>query len=109
MIDAAFVDAPKQRNTRKENALIKEGAIPIEWCKDENKNKLAQKDTDARWTKKNNEPDWQERQLWPPAQLRTEGRQSRKVQSHIPCGTRPGHKRRWGSLDTHNWPAAGED
>ena len=57
MIDATFVEAPKQRNTREENALIKEGAIPIEWGKDdkEHKHKLAQKDTDARWTKKNNE------------------------------------------------------
>ncbi len=55
MIDATFVEAPKQRNTLEENALIKEGAIPIEWGKEENKRKLAQKDTEARWTKKNNE------------------------------------------------------
>jgi len=55
MIDATFVEAPKQRNTREENALIKEGAVPIEWGKAENKHKLAQKDTDARWTKKNDE------------------------------------------------------
>lgn len=55
MIDATFVEAPKQRNTREENALLKEGAIPIEWGKEENKHKLAQKDTEARWTKKNNE------------------------------------------------------
>jgi len=55
MIDATFVEAPKQRNTREENALIKEGAIPIEWGEEENKHKLAQKDTEARWTKKNNE------------------------------------------------------
>lgn len=57
MIDATFVEVPKQRNTREENALIKAGAIPIEWGKDdkEHKHKLAQKDTDARWTKKNNE------------------------------------------------------
>ena len=55
MVDATFVEAPKQRNTREENALIKEGAIPIEWGKEENKHKLAQKDTEARWTKKNNE------------------------------------------------------
>lgn len=54
MIDATFVEAPKQRNTREENALLKEGAIPIEWGKEENKHKLAQKDTEARWTKKNN-------------------------------------------------------
>ena len=55
MIDATFVEAPKQRNTREENALIKEGAIPIEWGTKENRHKLAQKDTEARWTKKNNE------------------------------------------------------
>lgn len=55
MIDATFVEAPKQRNTREENALIKEGATPIEWGKQENKPMLAQKDTEARWTKKNNE------------------------------------------------------
>ena len=52
MVDATFVEVPRQRNKREENALIKEGAIPIEWGKDEHK--LAQKDTDARWTKKNN-------------------------------------------------------
>ena len=52
MVDATFVEVPRQRNKREENALIKEGAVPIEWGKDEHK--LAQKDTDARWTKKNN-------------------------------------------------------
>ena len=57
MIDASFVEAPKQRNTRKENALIKENAIPIEWGKDDKTRlyKLTQKDTDARWAKKGNE------------------------------------------------------
>lgn len=51
IIDATFVPVPIQRNTREENALIKEGAVPIEWGA--KKAKLAQKDTDARWTKKN--------------------------------------------------------
>lgn len=37
-MDATFVDAPRQRNTREENA-----------------SKLRQKDTDVRWTKKGNE------------------------------------------------------
>lgn len=55
MIDATFVEVPRQRNTREENAFIKEGAVPVGWGKAENKNKLAQKDTEARWTKKNNE------------------------------------------------------
>jgi IS5 family transposase len=55
MIDATFFEVPRQRNTREENALIKADAIPLDWGKKENKNMLAQKDTDARWTKKNNE------------------------------------------------------
>jgi IS5 family transposase len=52
MVDASFVDVPKQRNTREENKQIKEGKLPSGW--DKTPNKLAQKDTDARWTKKNN-------------------------------------------------------
>lgn len=51
IVDATFVTVPVQRNSREENALIKEGAVPVEWGK--NPHKLAQKDTDARWTKKN--------------------------------------------------------
>lgn len=53
MIDASFVDAPRQRNNREENKHIKEeGTAPDEWK--DNPHKIAQKDTDARWTKKNN-------------------------------------------------------
>jgi transposase, IS5 family len=52
MVDASFVEVPKQRNTREENKEIKEGKVPESW--QENSHKLAQKDTDARWTKKNN-------------------------------------------------------
>ena len=48
MVDATFVEVPRQRNNREENALIKEDAVPIEWGK--STHKLAQKDTDARWT-----------------------------------------------------------
>ena len=51
MIDATFVEAPKQRNPREENALIKADAVPIDWTQ----NKRCQKDVDARWTKKNDE------------------------------------------------------
>ena len=54
IIDASFVEVPKQRNTRDENDDIKNNKIPEEWKKEENKNKLAHKDLDARWTKKNN-------------------------------------------------------
>lgn len=55
IIDATFVDVPRQRNSREENKKIKEGEIPEEWNKPENAAKLAQKDTDARWAKKNDE------------------------------------------------------
>ncbi len=55
IVDATFVEAPRQRNSREENATIKEGNIPQEWEKDGNCNKLRQKDTEARWTTKRNE------------------------------------------------------
>ena len=53
IVDATFVDAPRQRNSRDENKKVKNGEIPEEWA--ENKAKLAQKDIDARWAKKANE------------------------------------------------------
>jgi len=55
IIDASFVDVPRQRNTREENKTIKEGKIPEGWQAPENANFLEQKDTDARWAKKGNE------------------------------------------------------
>jgi len=55
IVDASFVDVPRQRNTRKENETIKDGGIPEEWQTSEQKAKLEQKDTDARWAKKNDE------------------------------------------------------
>lgn len=51
IIDATIVQVPKQRNSKDENDKIKEGTIPEEW--ENNPNKLSQKDTDARWIKKN--------------------------------------------------------
>ena len=52
MVDASFVEAPRQRNSREENKHIKEtGTAPKAWG--EKPHKLRQKDTDARWTKKN--------------------------------------------------------
>ena len=53
IVDASFVDVPKQRNNREENAQIKAGEIPERF--QENAHVKAQKDTDARWTKKNQE------------------------------------------------------
>ncbi len=53
IVDASFVEAPRQRNTREENELVKEGAVPKQWTK--KPAKLRQKDIDARWTQKNDE------------------------------------------------------
>ena len=53
IIDAAFAQAPRQRNTREENEKIKNGQTPERWKEPEQKAKRSQKDTDARWTKKN--------------------------------------------------------
>jgi IS5 family transposase len=50
IVDASFVEAPRQRNSKEENDKIKNNTIPEEW--QENPNKFCQKDTDARWTKK---------------------------------------------------------
>ena len=52
IIDASFIEVPKQRNSRAENAEIKFGNTPESFK--ENSNKKSQKDLDARWTKKNN-------------------------------------------------------
>ncbi len=58
IIDATFVDVPKQRKIREENADIKKGAVPLSFAKKNKKgrqSKLSQKDTDARWMTKNSE------------------------------------------------------
>jgi IS5 family transposase len=55
IIDATFVDVPKQRNSRTENKTIKGGETPEEWERPEQRYKKAQKDTDARWVTKNGE------------------------------------------------------
>lgn len=51
IVDASFVNVPRQRNTRQENEQIKEGTKPEDW----DDAKASQKDLDARWTKKNDE------------------------------------------------------
>lgn len=53
IVDASFVNVPRQRNSREENTTIKEGKIPPSF--EDNPAMKAQKDCDARWTKKNGE------------------------------------------------------
>ena len=58
IVDASFVDVPRQHNTREENADIKKGATPLEFGKKDkngNRSKLSQKDTDASWMTKGGE------------------------------------------------------
>ena len=57
MIDATFVEVPKQRNSREQNATIKAGGIPDAWQRDDpaTVNPRRQKNTDARWAKKGDE------------------------------------------------------
>ncbi|MDZ7753209.1 MAG: IS5 family transposase [Gammaproteobacteria bacterium] len=50
IVDASIVAAPRQRNRREENALVKEGKTPEAW--QDKPAKLRQKDVEARWTKK---------------------------------------------------------
>lgn len=49
IVDASIVSVPRQRNTRDENKSIKKGQVPKDWSD----SKKRQKDTDARWAKKN--------------------------------------------------------
>ena len=49
IVDASFKEVPIQRNSKDENKKIKKGEEVAGWSD----NKRCQKDTDARWTKKN--------------------------------------------------------
>ena len=53
IIDASFIEAPKQRNRRHENAQIKRGELPERIAR--KPRRQCQKDLDARWTQKNNQ------------------------------------------------------
>lgn len=53
IVDASFIEVPRQRNSRDENGQIKSGETPEAFKT--NPNRLRQKDVDARWTKKNNQ------------------------------------------------------
>lgn len=53
IVDASFVEAPRQRNSREENAQIQDGELPDRFA--DNPNVARQKDIDARWAQKNHE------------------------------------------------------
>ena len=52
-IDATFIEAPKQRNTKEENEKVKNLETPEAW--ENHPPKLSQKDLDATWALKNKE------------------------------------------------------
>lgn len=53
IIDASFVEVPRQRNTHEKNGTIKEGNNDTLWSGEPDKK--CHKNSDARWTKKNKE------------------------------------------------------
>jgi IS5 family transposase len=53
IVDASFVDAPRQRNSHADNETIYQGGRPAHF--DQNPHCGRQKDTDARWAKKGEE------------------------------------------------------
>lgn len=55
IVDASFVEVPRQRNSCEDNKKIKAGELPEGWDDPAKKNMVAHKDKDARWTKKNNQ------------------------------------------------------
>jgi IS5 family transposase len=50
IVDATLIPVPKQHNSDEENQLLKQGEMPQSW--QDKPHKRAQKDADARWTKK---------------------------------------------------------
>lgn len=50
IVDATFVEVPRQRNSPQKNEMIKSGTVPPEW--EAKPRKLAQKDREATWAKK---------------------------------------------------------
>ena len=55
MVDATFVEVPRQRNRREENAKLKAGELPDGWDAPEWAAGRRQKDTEARRARKNDE------------------------------------------------------
>lgn len=53
IVDASFIEVPRQRNSKEENEQIKKGETPESF--ENNPNKKRQKDIDAKWTKKGSE------------------------------------------------------
>lgn len=55
MIDATFIEVPRQSKTHEEIDQIKSDGTPADWRKPESKARFRQEDVDSRWTRKNGE------------------------------------------------------
>jgi len=55
LVDASFVDVPRQRISKEEKKILKEKEIPDRWLLDGNGNELSQRDAEATWAKKGQE------------------------------------------------------
>ena len=53
VVDATIIPVPRQHNSKEEKEQLEQGKIPVSW--QQKPHRLAQKDLDARWTKKNNQ------------------------------------------------------
>jgi IS5 family transposase len=56
LVDASFVEVPRQHHRSEEKEALKQGAVPLhfgEMDKNGKRSRLAQKDLDARWARKN--------------------------------------------------------
>lgn len=55
IVDASFIEKPRQHFTKEEKEALDEGKTPESWKNPSNKARIRQLDTDARWTKKNSQ------------------------------------------------------
>jgi len=55
IVDASFIEKPRQHFTKAEKEALEEGKTPESWKGPGNQARVSQMDTDARWTKKNSQ------------------------------------------------------
>ncbi len=101
IVDASLICAPKQRNTREENAAIKRGEVPEDWKK--RPARLRQKDRDARWTVKFTKAKPREDGSKPAVDIAIP---SFGYQNHIAIDRRFGLIRKWQATDAAAYEGA---
>ena len=100
-LDASLIAAPKQRNTREEWEMLKQGEVPAAWQK--KPAKLRQKDRQARWTVKFTKARPRADGSKPPVDIAIP---SFGYQNHIAIDRRFGLIRRWQVTDAAAYEGA---